>query len=400
MMLDWLLKPTVPQLPVFRALSRTERQSVAEITDRVEFSPGEVLIREGDRDPALWIIVEGRLNVSKETGHTDESLTRLQDGDVFGELGLLDGQPASARITATSPGTALKIQQGKLARFRDIHTLTYYRILREVVLMTMNRIRRMNGLIRELRSDPERTQLRLEAHQRRAEGEIVRTGLLSAVTRPPARTRTRAARPPASIVAKYEPVGYPGAMKTRSAWLRTVPRFRHMSEHALEALAGYAAEMTYDTGARVFGEGDPGDRAFIVAYGTIEVRKTLVGGNARKVHTFVPGDLFGEMALVDGSPRSATCVASSDALLFSFPAEVFNRLFNESSPLAFHFLEIMALEMSQRLRHTDDVFTDIFSAGDAAAIQAALDTAEQELLATGQLEDDALAEALFNLELN
>jgi CRP/FNR family transcriptional regulator, cyclic AMP receptor protein len=407
-MLKWLLRPTVPKLPLFRALNRTERQTLAEITDHIELTAGQTMIQEGEPTPSLWIIESGRVAVSKNTEHAEENLTTLGEGAVLGELSLLDGQPASATVKATQPSGALKIERQRLMDLRDNHPPTYYKIIREVVRIMVERVRAMNARIRALRSDPARTADLVQAHKRRGEVASAGTGLMSLGTTPsgnsspsrPKRRRSRATGPLRITVPRYNVVSGAAGIPARAEWLERVPRFALMGRNMRLGLGGYLMENEYVVNQTVCEEGEPGDCAFIVAAGTVEVQKKLSTGEMRAIHTFGPGDMFGEMSLIDGGNRAATCVASSDAMLFSLPARVFERLLDESSPLAFRFLEIVALDLSHRLRRGDDQFADIYSEADAEGIEARLDRVEARLHAAGNVEDSDLAEAFMNLKLD
>ncbi len=407
-MLKWLLRPTVPKLPVFRALNRTERQILAEITDHIELAAGQTMIKEGEPTPSLWIIESGRVAVSKNTDHAEENLTTLSEGAVLGELSLLDGQPASATVKATQPTEALKIERERLMDLRENHAPTYYKIIREVVRVMVERVRAMNARIRALRSDPSRTADLIQAHKRKGEVAGAGRGLMSLGATPsgnstptrPKRRRSRATGPIRVAVPRYESVSGAAGIPARGEWLERVPRFALMGRNMRLGLAGYLMEQDYAANQSVCEENDPGDCAFIVASGTVEVQKKLSTGEMRPIHTFGPGDMFGEMSLIDGGNRAATCIASSEAMLFSLPVRVFERLLDESSPLAFRFLEIVALDLSHRLRRADDQFADIFSESDTEGIEARLDRVEARLHSGGTVEDSALAEAFMNLTLD
>lgn len=406
-MFQWLLRPTVPKLPVFSALTRGERQILAEITDAIELAAGQTMIEEGEPTPAMWIIESGRVAVTKNTGHAEENLTTLAEGAVLGELSLLDGQPASATVKATQASVALRIQRTRLLELRENHAPTYYKIIREVVRVLVERVRAMNTRIRALRSDPARTADLIAAHKRKAELASVGKGLMSLGAPPttaklgrPQRRRSRASGPIRIAVPSYASVAGAAAIPARAEWLERVPRFALMGRNMRLGLSGYLMEHDFDAGQTVCDEGDPGDSAFIVAAGAVEVQKKLSTGEMQAIHTFGPGDMFGEMSLIDGGKRAATCVASSQAMLFSLPVRVFERILEESSPLAFRFLEIIALDLAHRLRNADDQFADIFSEPDPTALEARLDRVERRLHGSAPMEDKTLAQAFMNLELD
>ena len=86
--------------------------------------------------------------------------------------------------------------------------------------------------------------------------------------------------------------------------MRKVPLFRGMSTSALETVADRASEISFQDGETVTREGEPGNMFYIVTDGRLHVSK-----NGTVVRDLGPGDFLGEIALVDGGPRTATVTA-------------------------------------------------------------------------------------------
>ena len=90
-------------------------------------------------------------------------------------------------------------------------------------------------------------------------------------------------------------------------------------------------------GQPVFFAGDPGELMYVLLEGEAEVR---VGDEV--VETAGPGAIFGEMALVDHSPRSATVIARSECRVAPIDVERFNSLIQKTPDFARHVMKIMA----------------------------------------------------------
>jgi len=88
--------------------------------------------------------------------------------------------------------------------------------------------------------------------------------------------------------------------------LKRVPFFRSFSEELLEELAEIGKIERQERSVTVFSEGDEPDCLYLILSGSVEVQKRTVDGQDVGIVTFQMGDFFGEMALVDGAPRSAT----------------------------------------------------------------------------------------------
>ena len=112
----------------------------------------------------------------------------------------------------------------------------------------------------------------------------------------------------------------------RLALLEGVPAFTRLPEGTLEELAALLGEERYPPGDVVVAEGDEGDRLYLIAEGRAEVS---VAGSGEDVPlaTLGPGELFGEIALLQpDSKRQATVAAITSLLLLSLPAEDFRRV--------------------------------------------------------------------------
>jgi CRP-like cAMP-binding protein len=89
--------------------------------------------------------------------------------------------------------------------------------------------------------------------------------------------------------------------------LRAVPLFASMSDRDLKAVLAGCREELYSDGQAIVREGQPGGPFFLIVEGQA---KLLVGGKTRT--TLHPGDYFGEIALIDKGPRTATITASGN----------------------------------------------------------------------------------------
>ncbi len=97
------------KVPIFSALSRGQLSNLAKLVNQRTFPRGTVIIREGDTDATLYIVVSGSVRVTKKrSGNAGEvNLATLTSGDFFGEMGLLDGAPRSATVAAVEPTDCL-----------------------------------------------------------------------------------------------------------------------------------------------------------------------------------------------------------------------------------------------------------------------------------------------------
>ncbi len=96
------IEELLARVPIFAPLSKKQLAELARLVVQRQFARGQVLIREGDTDAALYIVVSGQVSVTKRgtAGGTDLHLQTLGPGSFVGEMTLLDGSPRSATVTA------------------------------------------------------------------------------------------------------------------------------------------------------------------------------------------------------------------------------------------------------------------------------------------------------------
>ena len=111
--------------------------------------------------------------------------------------------------------------------------------------------------------------------------------------------------------------------------LARVPLFMSLDEEALDGLARSVRSRRFRRGEVIFHQGDPGDALFIVQSGAIKIVLPSDTGDEAILTTLRAGEFFGELALLDGAPRSATAVALERSELLVLPRDRFRELLGE-----------------------------------------------------------------------
>lgn len=127
--------------------------------------------------------------------------------------------------------------------------------------------------------------------------------------------------------------------------LRTAPVFANVRSEDLAPIARVAEVEEHPTGATIFTEGEPGDALYVVVRGEVDVRH----GN-EKLARLGTGEAFGEMAVLDTAPRSATAVAATDAQLLRIQSGAFYEVLREQPAIA----EGVIRTLSRRLREANE----------------------------------------------
>lgn len=112
-------------------------------------------------------------------------------------------------------------------------------------------------------------------------------------------------------------------------------------------MAGQEFEKSLKAGELLFKQGDPGDEMFLIRSGKIKITRSA-GTIEKTLAVLKEGDFFGEMAVIDGSPRSAAATAIEETKLLIVDREAFNSQL-KNNPMIAYVLETM----SRRLRETN-----------------------------------------------
>ncbi len=131
-------------------------------------------------------------------------------------------------------------------------------------------------------------------------------------------------------------------------FLRKIPLFSGLSDEDLKRLCGMAKEMPSRAGGELFGEGSPGDLAYVIMEGQIEISKLSDGTNVL-LAVRGAGELIGEMALLEDAPRMASARAASDCRLLAIGRQQLEELLSSSPSSA----RAMLRTVTGRLRETE-----------------------------------------------
>src|ERR1700722_3430222 len=152
--------------------------------------------------------------------------------------------------------------------------------------------------------------------------------------------------------------------------LNEVEHLRELNVEEKAALAEKIELLRYSTGQPIFRYGDPGHAMYIVRAGEVEIYVKNDQGEKIVLETTQPGDIFGEISLLDGGPRTAWADALGDVVLLRLDREHFETYVRQCTPAALNLLSVAA----RRLRRSDEVIrrTVTRNVNDVAAEQGTL----------------------------
>lgn len=136
--------------------------------------------------------------------------------------------------------------------------------------------------------------------------------------------------------------------------LGALPIFEGLGDGELRKIARLFTQKLYRPGERVFGKGDSGDEAYVVMRGRIDI---LLDENTKPIATIGNGQIFGELAFLDGAARGALATASQASILLVVQRSAFNELVHREPHLGMLVMRNIAMELSTRLRRTTAVLS-------------------------------------------
>ena len=132
--------------------------------------------------------------------------------------------------------------------------------------------------------------------------------------------------------------------------LSRVSLFSELSREELERISRVAVPRSFPAGVRVFHEGDRSDACYLVRSGDLRVTREHSDGRAITLANLGAGDIFGELAMLDGEVRSASVEALTDGELLALPAADFRRMLAEHSQISVKLI----IALTRRLRETNE----------------------------------------------
>jgi CRP/FNR family transcriptional regulator, cyclic AMP receptor protein len=136
------------------------------------------------------------------------------------------------------------------------------------------------------------------------------------------------------------------------SYLAKYPPFKSFDGGDLEAMGAVGEEKAIKKDELVFDEDSKGDSMYVIKSGSVKILKK-VKNQENTIAVLNPGEFFGEMALLDGLPRSAAVRATGDAELFMISLDGYQKLRKEKPHTALKLMDIIIKVLSNRLRQAN-----------------------------------------------
>jgi CRP-like cAMP-binding protein len=144
-------------------------------------------------------------------------------------------------------------------------------------------------------------------------------------------------------------------------FLRTVPLFRELDDDELAQVLMAAVVRRHPRDSVILKEGAPGGELHVIHEGQVRIGKLVPGVGEEALAILQPGEFFGEVEFLDGSPASAQAVAHADCEILSIPHSEVESLMRGRPELCAKFLWAFARTLAARLRETDNKMAALFA---------------------------------------
>jgi CRP-like cAMP-binding protein len=292
----------VTSAPLLSLVEPGQAGALERLFHPVMLEPGQVLFEEGKPCDWLWVVGPGaQVSVTRADEVPGQVVVaHLASGDTVGEMALVDGGPRSGTARVEVGGPAAVMAAKDFYSLRDAYHPAAFQLLRKICLELCWRLRGTSD-------------------------RLVPRSLSEA-------------KP--ALVLRIE--------RTEPEHLDALPSFRALPQVVKLALAHKLGRIEAGADTVVCSEGEEGDAAYFISSGTVQVQR-----RGQPLAQLQQGEVFGMVALMDGGPRSATCVTRGPTRLLRLARADFEHLFSSGNRFAFQLVDGMARQLVKNLRAAD-----------------------------------------------
>ncbi len=297
---------------VFRHFSDAHLVHAAQIARREPFAHAQALAREEQETRDIFVVMEGRVQECRKTPLGTQVLASPGVGEIVGEIPYIDRKPHATTVLGVEAGSVLRFPASELdqlvTRNRDLGVSLLWSFWHSLAA----KVRAANG----------------------AMTDIITPGLEPGHAAP----------------------GQPGERVYLEQTAKVdVLREQGLSAAELRLLATYSREERFAPDAVIFGEGERGDKLYIVVDGQVRISRHLQGMGEEALTILGRGDVFGEMALIDEEPRSAHARAhTSGCTVFTVDRQRLEEVLEMDPDAAHQFLTLLCQILCRRIRSMND----------------------------------------------
>jgi len=293
---------------------------LTEVAHEERFEKGSTIFEYGSEGPDIFLLERGEITIQRPTSYGDFTLGTVLAGSAVGEMNFISRAKRSATALASRDCILLRLDARELtiliSERPDLGVKIYLSF--------------WHGLAHKLRSANE--QLRTFFTGEKGAEEFKKLRL--------------------------QQLGEAGAADESHKDTLELLREKGLSGDELTTLANFSEVKRFPGSTYLFHEGDEGREMFVVLEGRVMISKYIPGGGEEALAILSRGDFFGEMALIDGEPRSADAKAlQGPVTVVSFNEETLDEALSMEPRAALDFMILLCRLICERLREIDEKVT-------------------------------------------
>jgi len=300
----------------FAHFQEQQLESLASCLSRNRYPKGVAVLQQGDATFDAYLIDEGAVTIRRNTPYGHYNLAKLGPGALFGETAFVDRQTRSGDAFTTAPTNLIGFNPITLRPLmeEDPHlALALYWVFWKSLA---EKLRQTNSRLEQFFSKGGKPAGDLDVPSAAGPEEEFRVDLASK---------------------------------------RKLFEEQRLSGLEINFLTTLSHERKLGPNEVLFHEGDAGDTMYVVLEGRVMISKNIPGAGEEALAFLQRGDYFGEMALIDGKPRSADARAhSAGAVVLAIPGDVLSGILNIKKVSSLRLLKILCSLVAKRLRELDD----------------------------------------------
>jgi CRP-like cAMP-binding protein len=306
----------------YRSLTDSDWGVLAGVLQLVEIAPGGTVFREGDSGDGFYLVRSGHVRIFRRvvlegrSGTQEQLLAALDAGHLFGEMAMIEGEPRSAEAASDEGAVLYHLNGTTFGQIKSQHPDMALR-LQDLLLATLcGRLRAANKNFENIKHWSETRRWVPETRN---------------------------------------------STDVDLSVFRDAKTYRALTESDWAVLSKMLRRFKASPGVPVFREGDPGDGFYMVRSGHVKILRRVAldgrpGVQEQLLTVLDSGQLFGEMALIEGDRRSAEAVSDEGSVLYHLSGEAFDRIKKRSPGTALRIQDLLVTTLCSRLRAANKNF--------------------------------------------
>lgn len=314
---NWLqLANEIREIPILKHLRDDEIFLLSGIIKILRLKKDSYLFKEGDTNFDVYILKSGEVQIQKETPFGPQLLFTIIPKEIFGEMNFIERLSRSAEAFVSKDSEVYLLPFANLEdiieKNKELGVALYWAFWKSL----SDKLRSSNEILKTFFTDEMKMEEKLYKKEEKRKSQKI---------------------------------------KIDEDKKMSLFHEKGLSSAEIRLLATFSQEENYESDSIIFREGELGEKLYIILDGQVRISKFIPGIGEEALAILGRGEFFGEMALIDGSPRSADAKAhTTGATVLSIDKKTLNEIINMDPSASLQFLNLLTKMLSQRLREINE----------------------------------------------